>query len=426
MFPQCGPRTNSIRLRIWMSFNFGMNFIRTLQTKRYRRRIKKDTARINKRLQLPVEILEAIFAHVSDKETLAVLCRVSRTVFAIAAPIQYKRLTIHNISITANAKLARALNSPRYSYLIVNLIIFAHRYCTQSSVRNGRCGCEEWELSMGRLTCELRSLKSLQIRCKMCRSHFTRLDFLANLKTRSLRELNLECSCAKPAINTRSILHAPCMRNVTMLGWSCGPGLPWQTTKNYITDDIFEDYTVLPELMTIRLEEESQLTHLLQTRPITRLGLVYYNEPARRHLLRVAGSLTHLNIGVRDSATIQFLEDVGPRFQNLRYLGRLAIDPVTAQTMLQTFQTLRPLAHTLEGLKLDLCRWDDSMPATAILAALENLLPNLKAVLFDGDEVGVRFKADSWAFSTVEGERNTLSVWQTLNGDLERIILSQA
>ncbi|CCA74221.1 hypothetical protein PIIN_08174 [Serendipita indica DSM 11827] len=145
-----------------------------------------------------------------------------------------------------------------------------------------------------------------------------------------------------------------------------------------------------------------------------------------RQIVQIVTNLTHLNIEVWDLTVIQFISNIAPQLKRLRYLGRLAVDSLAVHSIRETLETLRPLGRTLQALKLYSLFWIDPSLMQDILGDLESALPNLRAVLFDGYEHVVRFKADSWVQASDSTGELILNGWQTLNGDLERLILSRA
>ncbi|CCA72337.1 hypothetical protein PIIN_06271 [Serendipita indica DSM 11827] len=106
-----------------------MHLVTKIQGRKYRQRLKKETWDINKRLQLPVEILEQIIAHVDDQETLFTLCRVSRTLKSLTVPVAYHtiKFKLDFQRLAGSIRLIKALSRLNPSTLIVELDITMYK-----------------------------------------------------------------------------------------------------------------------------------------------------------------------------------------------------------------------------------------------------------------------------------------------------------
>ncbi|PVG01445.1 hypothetical protein CPB86DRAFT_795117 [Serendipita vermifera] len=215
-------------------------------------------------VKLPVELIDAVVNLVYGKRELYYLCLTSRMLRSIAEPMLYQ---FHfGRSNQAEADIRILLSHPRFETIVNTIFIELDRweYCRKVKWDNSRtehgasrielspppCSCDELDSAVGRALNDLLNLRVLRLECTLCHDvPHDRHGYLLTLKTRSLKEIRVNCVCTPEdetdANKLVEILTAPCMESVTTFDMFTQRT---NTLKGETLEPFFKDAAILPNL----------------------------------------------------------------------------------------------------------------------------------------------------------------------------------
>jgi hypothetical protein len=287
-----------------------------------------------------------VVSHVKNPKDLLSLCLVSRNLYNVSWVMLYKSVSTRldlsgrrfpgmaTLSVSSHVKLFQTLQIPRIAGLITDFRThIAFCACSLPGGKAQKTNCNAFDSLLGRVLEALENLQVLHFTCRCCysRSSASRHEYLANLKTRQLHELQFYCGCKLESETRKSdFLASPCMQAVTSLAIFNGID-----ASNLA---VLEGNDSLPQLKKLLCNDRRILDSLLRKGTVTHLMLDQPGWDAER-LLDSLGqhsrSLTHFNIANSDCYPA-FLSTSIDIFSRLQYIGRLHFNMTTVRTSSHT------------------------------------------------------------------------------------------
>jgi len=293
-----------------------------------------------------------IVSFVREKNTLLVLCQVSKTFRGICMPLLYNVVHIRPPwrpwhSSKTQTQLYQTLQTRSIAHGVTDLCVELDKMllCELWDVQKKRpqflrrCVCDGHDRALGEAILSLTSLQALAIICRLCyKSHSH--TYLFKLDSPTLRKFTFYCHGSTVLFknrgrNVNSLLLAPFMSRITALQLDCEEDPPL-ALNSVPYEQLLQGTDNLSNLCTLSHNGSALCDLILSRRRVQRLSLVgWYSEGHKAAIRKGPGRLTHLfGRDVLHWLLREIALDIGP-YRQLRYIGTVkGIDPVgTVQSL---------------------------------------------------------------------------------------------
>jgi hypothetical protein len=182
-----------------------------------------------------------------------------------------------------------------------------------------RCTCDKFDAMLGQMMLSLENLQALYFRCWCCRTQRARHRYLAELPTKKLQKVTLECcGTVDFASNAYQMLTSPCLARITSLCLF--------DSNKWGDCDVLSARSSLPNLKILMCSGLKLIEALLPKQAITHLsfqgGTVVFN---RLHniICQTSRSLTYLQVHNTRHTIPYFIAMDSTPYRSLKHLGDL-------------------------------------------------------------------------------------------------------